>query len=84
MWKTIQETKNLEVKEAIVEDLIVENNKIMGITLENGEKITSNIVILTTGTYMKADILVGDTRRREGPHGEKPCNHLYKCKNKNI
>ena len=76
MWKTIQETKNLEVKEAIVEDLIVENNKIMGITLENGEKITSDIVILTTGTYMKADILVGDTRRREGPHGEKPCNHL--------
>ena len=76
MWKTIQETANLEVKEAIVEDLIVENNKIMGITLENGEKITSDIVILTTGTYMKADILVGDTRRREGPHGEKPCNHL--------
>ena len=76
MWKTIQKTKNLEVKEAIVEDLIVENNKIMGITLENGEKITSDIVILTTGTYMKADILVGDTRRREGPHGEKPCNHL--------
>ena len=76
MWKTIQNTSNLEVKEAIVEDLIVENNKIMGIILENGEEIKSNAVILTTGTYMKADILVGDTRRREGPHGEKPCNHL--------
>lgn len=76
MWKTISNTENLSVKEAIVEDLIVENNKIKGIILENGEKITSEAVILTTGTYLKADILIGDTRRREGPHGEKPSNHL--------
>lgn len=27
-------------------------------------------------TYLKADIMVGDTRRREGPHGEKPSQHL--------
>ena len=76
MWKTLCETVNLHVKEAIVEDLIVEKCKIKGIILENGEKINCQAVILTTGTYMKADILVGDTRRREGPHGEKPCNFL--------
>ena len=76
MWKTLYKTSNLEIKEGLVEDLIVENNKIMGIILENGEKIYSKAVILTTGTYLKADILVGDTRRREGPHGEKPSNHL--------
>jgi len=76
MWKTLSNTKNLEIKEGIVENLIVEENKIKGVILETGEKITSNIVILTTGTYLKADILVGDTRRREGPHGEKPSNYL--------
>ena len=76
MLKTLQNTKNLEIKEAIVEDLIVENNIVKGVILENNEKITSNAVILTTGTYLKADIMVGDTRRREGPHGEKPSNHL--------
>ncbi|MDD3453280.1 MAG: tRNA uridine-5-carboxymethylaminomethyl(34) synthesis enzyme MnmG [Bacilli bacterium] len=76
MWKTICETKNLDVKEALVEDLIVENNRIKGIILENNEKIYSKTVILTTGTYMKADILRGSMRRREGPHGEKPSNHL--------
>ena len=76
MWKTISSIDNLDVKEAIVEDLIVENSKIMGIILENGEKIYGDAVILTTGTYLKADILVGDTRRREGPHGEKPSNYL--------
>ena len=76
MLKTLNEQENLEIKEAIVEDLIVENNVIKGIVLENNERINSKSVILTTGTYLKADILIGDTRRREGPHGEKPSNHL--------
>jgi tRNA uridine 5-carboxymethylaminomethyl modification enzyme len=76
MFKTLQKEKNLEIKESIVEDLIVEDSKVQGVILENGEKIFSSSVILTTGTYLKADILVGSTRRREGPHGEKPSNHL--------
>ena len=76
MLKTIKETKNLFLKEALVEDLIVNNNNVEGVILEDGTKITSKAVILTTGTYLKADIMVGDTRRREGPHGEKPSNYL--------
>lgn len=76
MWKTLCKTNNLTIKEALVENLMVDNNKILGIICENGEKIKSKAVILTTGTYLKADILVGDTRRREGPHGEKPSNYL--------
>jgi len=76
MVETLKNTSNLEMKEAIVEDLIVENNKIKGIRLEDGSEIYSEVVILTTGTYLKADILIGDTRTRQGPHGEKPSNHL--------
>ena len=44
--------------------------------LEDGTNITSNIVILTTGTYLKSDILIGNTRTRSGPHNEKPSMHL--------
>jgi len=76
MIETLNNTLNLEIKEAIVEDLIVEDNKIKGIRLEDGTEIYSDAVILTTGTYLKADILIGDTRTRQGPHGEKPSNHL--------
>ncbi|MBR6690286.1 MAG: tRNA uridine-5-carboxymethylaminomethyl(34) synthesis enzyme MnmG [Bacilli bacterium] len=76
MIETLNNTPNLEIKEAIVEDLIVEDNKIKGIRLEEGTEIYSDAVILTTGTYLKADILIGDTRTRQGPHGEKPSNHL--------
>ena len=76
MVKTLRSLENLEIKEAMVEDLIVEDRTVKGVVLENGEKIESSIVILTTGTYLKADILVGNTRTRQGPHGEKPSNHL--------
>lgn len=76
MLKTLSSTPNLEIKESLVEDLIVENDKIKGVVLETGEKIYAKAVILTTGTYLKADILVGDTRTRQGPHGERPSMHL--------
>ena len=76
MLKVLKNQKNLEIKESIVEDLIIDNNKVVGVTTESSEKIYSKIVILTTGTYLKSDILIGDTRKREGPHGERPSNHL--------
>ena len=76
MLKTLNFLEKLEIREGMVEDLIVEDNVVKGIILEDGERITSDIVILTTGTYLKADILVGSTRTRQGPHGEKPSNHL--------
>ena len=76
MRETLKKQENLDIKESLVEDLIIENNKIKGVVLENGEKIFGDAVIVTTGTYLKADIMVGDTRRREGPHGERPSQHL--------
>lgn len=76
MLKTLNKENNLTIWEALVEDLIVENHKMKGVILENGEQIYGKTVILTTGTYLKADIMVGDTRHREGPHGERPSQHL--------
>ena len=76
MLKTIENTKNLEVLESIVEHLIVEDNKIKGVELEDGRKISSKVVILTTGTYLKGSILVGSSKTSGGPHGEKPSKFL--------
>ena len=76
MQETLKNEENLTILESLVEDLITEDNVIKGIILENGKKIYCNSVILTTGTYLKADILIGDTRHREGPHGERPSQHL--------
>ena len=76
MLKELQEEPTLEIKEGMVEDLIVEDNKVKGVILEDGTRIESKAVILTTGTYLKADILVSNTRKRQGPHGERPSNFL--------
>ena len=76
MLKTLQNQENLEIKESMVEDLIVEDSVIKGVVLENNEKIYSKAVILTTGTYTKSNILIGSTRKLEGPHGERPSLHL--------
>ncbi len=76
MLKTLKSQKNLYLLENMVEDLLIENNTIKGIVLENGKKLFSNIVILTTGTYMKSDILVGNSRTRMGPMEQKPSLYL--------
>ena len=76
MLKTISDTKNLYVLESMVEDLMVHDKKVYGIELENGIRIHSKSTILTTGTYLKADILVGSNRNPGGPHGEKESKNL--------
>lgn len=76
MLKTLKSLDSLTIKEGMVEDLIVDNNEVKGVILSDNTKIESEIVILTTGTYLKADILRGATRTPEGPHGEKRSNHL--------
>ena len=76
MISTINNQENLDVKESLVEDLIIENNTVKGVVLENGEKIESKSVILTTGTYLKAVILRGDKKTESGPHGERPSKFL--------
>ena len=76
MLKTLNSTENLEIKEAMVEKLLVKDKKIEGVELENGEKILASAVILTTGTYLKAVILTGSTRKSSGPHGEKESKFL--------
>ena len=76
MLEKLKSQPNLKIIEAMVKELIIKSNKIEGVLLETGESIQSKAVILTTGTYMKADVLVGNTRKRSGPHGEKPSNFL--------
>lgn len=76
MLKQLKMEQNLELLEAMVEDLIVKNQEVRGVILSDGREIQSEKVILTTGTYLKSDILVGSERTRSGPHGEKPSLHL--------
>ncbi|MBR4671753.1 MAG: tRNA uridine-5-carboxymethylaminomethyl(34) synthesis enzyme MnmG [Bacilli bacterium] len=76
MQETILNQKNLEVLEAMAEDLIVEDNKIKGVITRDGTKIEGKTVIITTGTYLKGMVLYGATKISSGPHDEEPSLHL--------
>ena len=83
MIKTLKSNKNITILEDLVKEIIVENKIVKGIITESNEKVSSKIVILTTGTYLNADILVGHNKEKGGPHGERPSLYLSKSLEKN-
>jgi len=76
MQKTLLEQKNLTVLEAMVEEVLVENGAVKGIRLSDGTVLESKTVILTTGTYMAAVVMVSDNVREEGPDKQKTTKNL--------
>lgn len=76
MQKVIKAQENLTVIEDTVENLIVEDGKVKGVYLENNHEIEAKMVILTTGTYMRSRILIGDEAVDGGPNYEKNCKFL--------
>lgn len=59
MLKVLQKQENLDLIEALVENLIIKNNKVLGVVLSDGTKKKSKAVIITTGTYLASNILIG-------------------------
>ena len=76
MQKVIKEQKNLDLIEGMVEDLVVENQTVKGVMLDDGRTYLSKTVILTTGTYLKAEILVGHSKHASGPDQQKESKFL--------
>ena len=67
---------NVTIIETMVKELIIENNKCLGIIDENNNKITSKMTILTTGTYLESTILVGHDVKVSGPFGQRSAQGL--------
>ncbi|MFV0396093.1 MAG: tRNA uridine-5-carboxymethylaminomethyl(34) synthesis enzyme MnmG [Coprobacillaceae bacterium] len=76
MLDILKEQENLTIIEGMVEDLIIDNNEVQGVVLADGKEYKSKIVILTTGTYLKAEVLVGATKTPSGPEQQKESKFL--------
>ena len=72
----LKQTKGLEIKEGSVEDLIIEGNKVKGVYLSGGEKVNSDKVILTTGTFLGGVMHVGLEQKQGGRDGDPSSNKL--------
>ena len=70
--------KNLELIERMVSKLIINNGEIGGVKLDSGDVINAQKVILTTGTFLRGVIHIGNKRHEAGREGERPSVGLAK------
>ena len=76
MQNVLANQKNLTVREAVVEKVLANDNKIEGVLLQSGEIVKCKALILTTGTYMNSKVMVSDHITYEGPDHQKTTKNL--------
>ena len=72
MQQEIDKTDGLDVVEAAVEDLVIENGQLKAIVLGDGSVIRCHTVVLTTGTFLSGLIHIGEKKIPAGRVGEAP------------
>ncbi|MGL5522013.1 MAG: tRNA uridine-5-carboxymethylaminomethyl(34) synthesis enzyme MnmG [Metamycoplasmataceae bacterium] len=76
--KEIEKYDNIKIIETVIEDFILDKNKIIGVRDINEISYFANVVVLTTGTYMNSKILRGSDVTESGPSNEKTTKNLSK------
>lgn len=72
MQREIEAQQNLDVIEGEVADFLMEAGKVTGAILADGSEITAGATILTTGTFLRGVIHIGDVAKPGGRMGENP------------
>ena len=76
MKKTLERQSNLDILQAEVSEILVEDGKVIGITTLAGESFSAKAVVLCTGVYLNAKVIIGDYCKFTGPNGFEPANNL--------
>ena len=76
MQEAVLSQPDLEVIEEPVEDLIVEHGAVAGVITASGREVRCGAVVITTGTFLKGEIHMGETRIPAGRVGEAPAIRL--------
>lgn len=71
MLNELKKQDNLTLFEGLVDKLLVKDDEVYGVLLEDGSEVYAKTVIITTGTYLASQILIGHEKTPSGPHGEK-------------
>ena len=79
MKHTLEKQENLYLKQAEITKIIVEDGNVTGIETNIGAKYNVKAVILSTGTYLKGKIFIGDVSYESGPDGVSSAKKLSKC-----
>ncbi|REJ28849.1 tRNA uridine-5-carboxymethylaminomethyl(34) synthesis enzyme MnmG [Caldibacillus debilis] len=72
MKKTLERQPNLTLRQGMVEKLIVENGVCQGVITKTGAAYRSKAVVLTTGTFLRGEIIIGELKYSSGPNNQQP------------
>lgn len=76
MKRTIENTPNLTLRQAIVDDLVVEDGECKGVVTNTGARYRAKSVVLTTGTAARGRIFIGELNYSSGPNNTIPAIKL--------
>ena len=76
MRKTLENTENLQIRQAEVSEILVEDGKCTGVKTVSGAVYHTKAVILATGVYLNARCIFGEVSEHTGPNGLKAATHL--------
>lgn len=79
MKHTLEKQPNLELKQAEITEIILEDGKVKSIETDIGAIYNVKSIIVATGTYLKGKIFIGDYSKESGPDGVFPANKLSEC-----
>ncbi|MDY7045586.1 MULTISPECIES: tRNA uridine-5-carboxymethylaminomethyl(34) synthesis enzyme MnmG [unclassified Virgibacillus] len=72
MKQIIENERNLTLRQGMVDQLIVENGICKGVITETNAAYSAETVIITTGTFMRGKVLMGDLEYESGPNNQRP------------
>jgi tRNA uridine 5-carboxymethylaminomethyl modification enzyme len=72
MKRLLEEEPNLQIRQAMVEELIIEDEEVKGVITQVGAIYRANAVVLTTGTFLRGEIIIGDLKYSSGPNNQQP------------
>ena len=78
MKHTLERQKNLDILQCEVAEILVEQDKIVGIKTGMGEVFSCKAVVVCTGVYLNSKVIIGDYTKNTGPNGFEPSNLLTK------
>lgn len=79
MKHTLEKQENLELKQAEIVNIEVEDGKVKSLETDVGAIYNVKNIIIATGTYLEGKIFIGDYSKESGPDGVFPANKLAKC-----
>ncbi|NTX58997.1 FAD-dependent oxidoreductase, partial [Myxococcus sp. CA039A] len=76
MKETLEKQERLTLRQGMVEELIVEDGVCKGVITKTGARYLGKAVVLTTGTYLRGKIIMGELMYESGPNNQQPAVKL--------